>query len=419
MSNVIAPEKVLVFGDDMRIFLAVARSLGRAGKEVHAAPFNWHAPALKSKFISAVHHFPRYSDDAIAWRDAVLAVLRTHCFNLVIACCDDRTILPFHVHREDFAEFPIAIPHAEAIGLLFDKEQTRNLCLDLGIPVAEGARLEGSDTANGLSQRFGLPLVLKPRKSYWLGRLDTWGKVWIIDTVSELSIHLRAVQEPSRYLVESCFKGVGVGVSVLAQNGKVLHAFQHRRLREGRGGSSSYRISEPVHKHFSHACEKICETTGLTGVCMFEFRDNRSTGEWVLLETNARFWGSCPLPIALGVDFPLYLYDLLVHKTQHASIKYPAGVRSRNVVLDGLNLCNSLPSLRSGQIGAWLDDVKDFLGQPFRWLTGVELSDGFVKDDLGPGLWELATLLQSVCLKLTRRRMGERRRQPSEQALGA
>lgn len=419
MSSVIAPEKVLVFGDDMRIFLAVARSLGRAGKEVHAAPFNWHAPALKSKYISAVHYFPRYSDDPIAWRDAVLAILRTHSFNLIIACCDDRTILPFYVHREDFAEFPIAIPHAEAINLLFDKEQTRNMCLDLGIPVADGARLKASDTANELSQRYGLPLVLKPRKSYSLGRLDTWGKVWIVDTVPELSAHLRSVQEPSRYLVESCFEGVGVGVSVLAQNGNVLHAFQHRRLREGRGGSSSYRISEPVDEHFSRACKKICEFTGLTGVCMFEFRDNRSTGQWILLETNARFWGSCPLPIALGVDFPSYLYDLLVHKILHAPITYPAGVRSRNFVLDGLNLCNTLPPLRSGQIREWFNEVRDFLGQPLRWLNGDELSDGFVKDDLAPGLWELATVLQNVCLKLTRKGVGERRRRHHQQAVKA
>ena len=58
-----SPGRVLVFGDDMRIFLAVVRSLGRSGKEVHAVPFNWHAPALKSRYIAAIHQVPRYSDD--------------------------------------------------------------------------------------------------------------------------------------------------------------------------------------------------------------------------------------------------------------------------------------------------------------------------------------------------------------------
>ena len=102
------PERVLVFGDDMRIFLAVVRSLGRAGKEVHAAPFNWHSPALKSKYISAVHRFPRYSEDPVMWRTSVLDALRTHAFSLVVPCCDP-AIIPLHVHRQDFADFPMAI----------------------------------------------------------------------------------------------------------------------------------------------------------------------------------------------------------------------------------------------------------------------------------------------------------------------
>ena len=59
MTNHSPKERVLVLGDDMRIFLAVVRSLGRAGKEVHVVPFNWNAPALKSKYIAKIHYFPR------------------------------------------------------------------------------------------------------------------------------------------------------------------------------------------------------------------------------------------------------------------------------------------------------------------------------------------------------------------------
>src|SRR3954469_3510476 len=103
------PDRVLVFGDDMRVFLAVVRSLGRAGKEVHAAPFNWHSPALKSKYISAVHHLPRYSDGAAAWRAAVLDLLQHQSFDLIVPCCDDRSVLPFHIHREDFSDYLVAI----------------------------------------------------------------------------------------------------------------------------------------------------------------------------------------------------------------------------------------------------------------------------------------------------------------------
>src|SRR5215212_1954466 len=74
------PQRVLVLGDDMRIFLSVVRSLGRAGKEVHAAPFDAHSPALRSKYVSMVHHFPGYSDDPSGWQAALLHTLQTHAF---------------------------------------------------------------------------------------------------------------------------------------------------------------------------------------------------------------------------------------------------------------------------------------------------------------------------------------------------
>lgn len=400
-------ERVLVFGDDLRIFLTVVRSLGRAGKEVHAAPFNWHSPALKSRYIAAVHRLPRCSDDPLAWCASVHQLLRETRFDLVLPYCDDRAILAFHMHREQFADFRVALPTADNIDLLFDKGRTRQLCAELDVPVSPGARLAADDTADTLVTRFGLPLVLKPRRSYWTDKLDAWGKVHIVDNKSELDNILSSITEPDRYLVEGYFDGHGVGVSVLAEDGAIQHAFQHRRLREGRGGSSSFRISEPVDHALYRVCEKICQRTHLTGVCMFEFRRNPLTQEHVLLETNARFWGSSGLPLALGVDFPLYLYDLLVHERRHKPVSYAAGVRSRNTVLDAFNLLANLRRLRRGQFGDWVKEFGLFLAQPVGWLTRRERSDTFVLDDLRPALWECATLGKSLAQKRDRDRVRE------------
>src|SRR5947209_5706229 len=409
------PERVLVFGDDMRIFLAVVRSLGRSGKAVHAAPFNWHSPALKSKYISAVHRFPRYSEDPVMWRTSVLDTLRSHAFSLVVPCCDP-AIIPLHVHRQDFADFPMAIPNPTAMSLLFDKERTRGLCAELEIPVVAGSPLGAGDTAQQLIDRYGLPLVIKAAKSYSIDRLDSAGKVWIVEDRLELEKVLAALREDSGHLVEAFFEGAGVGVSVLAENGTILHAFQHRRLREGRGGSSSYRVSEPINEELHRACQKICQRTNLTGVCMFEFRYNVNNRKWVLLETNARFWGSSPLPISLGIDFPRFLFDLLVHGLHHAQVEYAAGIRSRNFVLDGLNVLSSARDLHWDRLGTWLGDVAEFLTQPVRWVSGQERSDSFVTDDLRPALWECATIWSSATQKLARKQAQKSRRRRSEQA---
>ena len=41
-----------------------------------------------------------------------------------------------------------------------------------------------------------------------------------------------------------------------------------------------------------------------SGVAMVEFKINPKTNEWVFMEINGRFWGSLPLAMAAGVDFP-------------------------------------------------------------------------------------------------------------------
>ncbi len=410
-------ERVLVFGDDMRIFLAVVRSLGRAGKEVHAAPFNWNAPALKSKYIHVVHPVPRYSDNPDAWRSAVSRILQEQAFDLVVPCCDDRSILAFHMHREDFVAYRIAIPNPASMDLLFDKQCTRELAVQLGINVMPGARLGAGENGHDLVARFGLPLVLKPRRSYWTDRLDGWGKVFIVETDDECIKVLAKIQDRPCYLVEGYFEGAGIGVSVLAENGTIHHAFQHRRLREGWGGSSSYRISEALNRELYHACEKICEYTKFSGVCMFEFRWNAQSETWVLLETNARFWGSLPLPLSLGVDFPRYLYDLLVHQRRHAPVQYAFGTRSRNIVLDGLNLVKSICRIRRNEIGAWLAECARFLLQPVGWLTGRERSDSFVLDDLRPAFAECVALMKNISQKVTRSRNDHLARRSSEQTV--
>lgn len=387
--------RALVLGDDLRIFLTVARSLGRAGIQVHAVPFDWHAPALKSRYVAEVHRLPAYSDDPEAWCSSLQALVAEHQFELIIPCCD-RAILPLDLHRSQIKGTKIAIPGSEAMDRFFDKELTRDMAASVGIPLVLGRRLSSLDTAEQLISEFGLPLVLKPRQSYWIDKLDTWGRVWIIENASQLSQTLAAVEDSERYLVEGYFAGEGVGVSVLSENGDVTLAFQHRRLREGWGGSSSFRISESIDEHLLDACKKICQNTSLTGVCMFEFRVNRKKSEWILLETNARFWGSLALPVSLGLDFPKYLYDLLVSGVRPPNRTYRVSVRSRNVALDARNILSNLSRLGWTRIPETAGAIAGFFAQPVNWLLGRETCDTVVSDDIRPAFAELAELTKAA-----------------------
>ena len=75
-----------------------------------------------------------------------------------------------------------------------------------------------------------------------------------------------------------------------------------------------------------------------TGVAMVEFKVNAKTGEFVLIEINGRFWGSLPLAVAAGANFPLWLYQMWVENREDFSEKPKIGLYCRNLQADWTGL---------------------------------------------------------------------------------
>src|SRR5262249_54393694 len=158
--------------------------------------------------------------------------------------------------------------------------------------------------------------------------------VHILDTPAELT-RATASLESGAYYFEEFFEGRGVGLSILADRGNIALAFQHHRVHEGaRGGAAPYRISAALDPELLGACTKITRHLAFTGVAMFEFRRNFAAGRWILLEINARPWGSLPLPVSLGIDFPFCWYRLLVDGESPEWRDYRIGIYGRNLGLD-------------------------------------------------------------------------------------
>jgi predicted ATP-grasp superfamily ATP-dependent carboligase len=193
-------------------------------------------------------------------------------------------------------------------------------------------------------------------------------------------------QTNSDRLLEQFFPGWGIGVSVLASKGRVLQAFEHHRVRE-LAGASYYRISAPLTPELTRVCEAIVAAVPYTGVAMFEFKRNDS-GDWILLEVNARPWGSMPLPLALGVDFPYRWYRLLTAGEEAPAVEYRTGVYGRNLVPDLYASWAEAAGLRPGPI-----PMARFMAgrgvELLRVVTGQEVHDVLVRDDPRPGLAEL------------------------------
>ncbi len=393
-------QKVLVIGDDTRSFLGIVRSLGRKGIELHVAPFNFRSPALKSRYISRICDLPFYMGDGREWLDALRLLIGHEKYRLIIPC-DERALLPLDRHREILESLcPLAIPDRASITALFDKHNTRELAASLGVHVPKGRLVRPGDSAEAVGREFGLPLAIKPRQSFSVDRLHARGSVKVIDDPASLGPALKAA-EPERFILEAFFPGHGRGVSVLAHDGKVLQAFEHHRVHEFAAGSY-YRKSAPFTPALLDATGKIVAALRYTGVAMFEFRFDEATAGWALLEVNARPWGSLPLALAAGVDFPFRWFKLLVEGQETPPVKYRENLYGRHFTGDVYYLVWAAAQKRHQPL-QFLRFVAQSLAEFSRILIGREASDTFVWADPKPAFYEVAQLLAERAAHLANR----------------
>lgn len=378
--------RALVLGDDTRAFLAAVRSLGRQGIEVDVIPTNWASPALRSRYIRKVFRLSDMNLDPAAWRADLVSLAAEANYDFILPCTDNM-VVALQMCRDKLPVHCLAMVGESAFDILFDKINTRELAAECAVPVASGRRLQSNDDAGSLIAKLGLPMAIKARSSVFERALGRRHAVAICRTHAQVELALARIEQPEDFLAEALFKGRGVGLSVLAHQGRVLQAFQHIRVNESLSGKGSYyRKSVQIDPALLTHVEAIAARTCLTGLAMFEFCRNLDTGQTILLEVNARPWGSMPLAIASGVDFPFLYFKLVVEGVEELRRDAAIGVYGRNVTGDANSLIDALTSSSIGvSKRAVASNVFRRLVGLWRLPLGLDRTDVAAKDDPEPG----------------------------------
>ena len=388
--------KVLVLGEDARAFLSVIRSLGRKGIEVHVAWCPPDALALRSRYIRRVHTLPAYAVDDEAWKSDLIELCRRERFDLVIPC-NDQTLIPLQKHRDELAavgRFYTLAPHAFAVA--FNKIETNELARSLGIKLPrEAIASEISDADRIIADGFKPPLVLKPEASF--KEHDLYARNDVKRIHDELELRqgaARMLARGTRVIVQELFIGAGAGVELIANDGKVLVALEHVRVHEPlTGGASSYRKTVPLNPELYDAATKLMAALNYTGVAMVEFKINPQTGDWILIEINGRFWGSLPLALAAGADFPFHLYQMLVHQRTDFPTMYRSNVFCRNIYQD-INWIAANVRADKSDLTLRTVPLHRVCGEVLNIFRLREHIDTFVLDDPMPGVVEIGRIIQ-------------------------
>jgi predicted ATP-grasp superfamily ATP-dependent carboligase len=348
--------QALVVDGHMQSALAAVRSLGRRGVRVVVGSVGAVAMARQSRFCSAAFRYPDPEMDPRGFVAAVAAAVRAHEGPSVILFCSDATALPLSRFRSELPERArLLLPTAERVEVAFDKAKTLARAHALGVPVPESwERLDDVE----------LPAVVKPRHSVtWRERgravSDT---AHIVSTRSELDDVVRNLRSTTgeEPIVQELLRGDESGYFGLWRDGEPLATFAHRRLRSLRltGGASVLREAVLPHPVAEKAALDLMRDLSWTGLAMVEFKVRGATGVPTLMEINGRLWGSLPLAVAAGVDFPWLAWQLATTGSTGPVTDYVVGTRCRNLVGDARHL---LASVQRGPIRERLNTTREFL----------------------------------------------------------
>ena len=385
--------RVLLLGNDDRVILAVARGLGRNGIAVHVGWCEPESPALRSRYIAASHHIAAYRPDTWDWVNDLNRLVDAGGYELVIPC-NDFAVVPLQFHRDRLTTAtPWYLIDDQHFQITFDKIKSRRLAQSSQVPVPDQIDLTGEQIRSWKTSVSGdwpddhdlnFPAFLKPVSSVTQDQVGSKRVACRVENKDELRSQLAMNEWSDGCVVQSVFRGSGVGVEVLAHEGNVLLQMQHRRLRETVDGGSTYRETIDPIPELTRATEAMVQKISYTGIAMFEYRYCFETKSWVFLEINARFWGSLPLAIASGINFPWALYQMLIKGRREFDWVPRARCRCRNLIRD----LRAYRKQRDAAFGA---------GHLF---TGRDHLDFFSIDDWRPQWSELVTLSKSQVARL-------------------
>ncbi|WP_415379372.1 ATP-grasp domain-containing protein [Halosimplex sp. TS25] len=300
------PDAVVVPADHGGSSLACIRSLSRLGLTVIGVASSESAPALASRHCDESHVAPSPGTDLDGYRDALFDLADRPAVRTVVPLYEP-DIYALASDRAAFAD-RVATPWVDSDRLrrAQDRRELFAIAESADVPVPETSLLRERDDWSGRA-------VVKPRYTFVIEDGGVaYPEVHVTDPGERPDVEALVDEMGHEPIVQSHVPDGGeYGFFAVCDGGDPVRTFQHRRVRSYSydGGASVYREAVDV-PELAEAGQKLLSALDWHGPAMVEFRRDRRDGRFKLLEVNPRFWGSLPLAVAAGVDFPAVYYRL-------------------------------------------------------------------------------------------------------------
>jgi predicted ATP-grasp superfamily ATP-dependent carboligase len=320
----------LIIDANQRQALVATRELGKSGLGVCAAECGNRAPAFRSRWCTASEVLPDFVEHQDTFIDALLAVCARHQPKVLIPS-HDGAIEALRSRRLDVERVVgMGLASEDALGIAVDKARTLTVAGELGLHIPRGALVTEAAEIEGALAEVGLPLVVKPTRSW----AQEGGRRLTAVPAASRGAARAAIEEilaeGLEAAVQEWLPGAREAISLLYANGRVWARFAQRATRTVPllGGSSVRRESIPLPEDITLEAERLVRELDLEGYSEVEFRRD-AEGRAGLMEINPRLSASVEIAVRAGVPFPRLLYDWASGGCLQECKGYRSGVRMR------------------------------------------------------------------------------------------
>jgi protein-tyrosine-phosphatase/predicted ATP-grasp superfamily ATP-dependent carboligase len=338
---------VLVLAGTARVVVSIARSLHRHGIEVDVAQSAVSRDTLASRAIRKVHRLPDFGR-AEEFGPALQLLVEQCGYDTLIPTTDESLIAIAPSYAGLCKSLYPGSPAPEIVHSVLDKRLTLQAAREIGMDVPNEYQFRDLAELDASRGALRFPLLAKPASkveeiNFALHYYHSFGE-----------LREAFMNDPSfgyKYLLQEYCRGYGVGIELLIWDGKVHVVFQHKRLKElpSTGGVSIMAEAQLPDPRLVDAATRLLRRLAWQGAAMVEFRYDPATERAALMEINGRYWGSLPLSVNAGVEFPYYEWQLAHGVAPGPIASYAPGFRTLWRVGDLMRFTSIISRWRAGQ----------------------------------------------------------------------
>ncbi|WP_182870599.1 carboxylate--amine ligase [Stieleria mannarensis] len=319
--------KVLALCGDSQVGLWMLRSLAQNGLTVYAVCKSSEGQAAHSRYCSGAWALDQ-GDDAATPAEQVVRLAKELEVGSVMPISEAFHASLIQIRDQLEPEIHLFSPSAESFEKATDKEYLHNLCLELGVPVAKGMRLDKLIASGHDTLKF--PLVLRTCRQNSDEGQAPWKAAYARDA-AELQRLCDEVRDcPQNVIVQEYHSGVEDHVHMLMHRGDLFMVGEyigeyHSPLA---GGVTVQRVS-CYHERVVKDAVRLLQTLGWDGVATCQFHYDIETDEYIFLEINPRMCGGQPTVIMAGFHSPFLLWQSHFEPEKMRKTGYRKGLRTR------------------------------------------------------------------------------------------